>query len=122
MEISEDKNAKLLIEPIGVFFNHIPVKVLHNSQPKDPMSELVLKNAVVTIAYQVVDGQLEYGASYCAPCDQFSRKRGRQIAEGRMKDSPILITKWSDSSTMLEEVTAAALETLPCRWDTVIAS
>ena len=40
----------------------------------------------VTVAYQrnPEDGSVAYGASFCRPGDQFTKTRGRQIAEGRM--------------------------------------
>ncbi len=38
-----------------------------------------------TIAYQRnADGSVSYGASFCRPTDQFTKHRGRKIAEGRM--------------------------------------
>ena len=38
-----------------------------------------------TIAYQRnSDGSVTYGASFCCPNDQFTKARGRKIAEGRM--------------------------------------
>lgn len=44
----------------------------------------------VTFAYEVVDGEAIVGAAFCSPKDQFSRRKGRLIATGRMMRTPLL--------------------------------
>ena len=39
----------------------------------------------VTIAYERVTGGVRYGAAFCRPEDQFHKRRGREIARGRME-------------------------------------
>lgn len=45
-----------------------------------------LGEGYVTVAfnYDTDNGQIHYALSFCSPLDQFSRKRGYTIAEGRL--------------------------------------
>jgi len=51
----------------------------------------------VTIAYERVPGGIRYGASFCNPSDQFSKRRGRHIATQRMNMvvQPITVSETS---------------------------
>lgn len=44
--------------------------------------------ARVTVAGVIVDGSLRLGVSRCSPRDQFSRKKGRVVAEARARVRP----------------------------------
>jgi hypothetical protein len=44
--------------------------------------------ARVTVAGVIVDGALKLGVSRCSPRDQFSRKKGRTVAEARARVRP----------------------------------
>lgn len=43
---------------------------------------------VGVVAYRIVDGVLEVGASFCAPRDTFDKKWGRELAEIRLDQKP----------------------------------
>ena len=47
-------------------------------------SRPVAKQARVTLVIKYVDGIVSIAASRCSAKDNFSRKKGRQIAEGRL--------------------------------------
>ena len=54
----------------------------------------------VTIAYERVNGGVRYGAAFCRPEDQFHKRRGREIARGRMElvsDSIDVDNVWEDT-------------------------
>ena len=38
----------------------------------------------ITLAFNTNDDGIYYGAAFCSPCDNFSRKIGRAIAQGRL--------------------------------------
>ena len=59
-----------------------------------------------TIAYQRnSDGSVTFGASFCRPSDQFTKARGRKIAEGRMKCwIPTIVNAPSERWALHEEI------------------
>lgn len=65
----------------------------------------------VTIAYQRRgDNTVAYGASFCRPGDQFSKRRGREIALGRMHTHDNIISKpgsarWEVHESILLQLT-----------------
>lgn len=64
------RDAALLIKKTNMFntFSHIP-----------------LGKGRATLAIQVEGDNLEIGVAFCSPKDQFSKAKGRMIAEGRLK-------------------------------------
>lgn len=102
---------------LAVGFRHIPVEIFYQRQPNGTHPTLpVSRQGHVTVAYAEVDGELQYGAAFCAPCDQFSRPLGRTIARGRLAKNPRPVERWSTETDPADEAVAAALEELPCRW------
>ena len=59
-----------------------------------------------TIAYQRnSDGSVSYGASFCRSTDQFTKARGRKIAEGRMDQMiPTIVNAPSERWALHEEI------------------
>ena len=57
----------------------------------------------VTIAYEHVNGGVRYGAAFCRPEDQFHKRRGREIARGRMQ----LVSEAIDVQSAWEELDVA---------------
>ncbi len=59
-----------------------------------------------TIAYQRnYDGSVSYGASFCRSSDQFTKARGRKIAEGRMDQMiPTIVNAPSERWALHEEI------------------
>lgn len=53
------------------------------------------KRFTIAGIYKQEDNQVNFGVSLCAPHDQFTRKTGRQIAEGRAEKKPTLVKKLS---------------------------
>ena len=100
-------------------YRHLPVKVLFTQQPKRKSPVYGIKNAHITIAY-VVDGtDIQYGIAYCAPCDQFSRDKGRLISTGRLNKRPMVIEA-KEGVSPADMVINEALSNLPCRWNNAI--
>lgn len=68
----------------------------------------------MSLAYEVVDGKVQWGVAFTAPEDQFVRAVGRAKATGDMlkyrKTLDMLVTVPTDSSEILKAVTKAAVE------------
>ena len=47
----------------------------------------------VTVAYRrnLAENAVEFGAAFCRKSDQFNKKRGRMIAEGRLAATPAAV-------------------------------
>ena len=50
----------------------------------DTYSHMTLGRGKATLAIRVKGEQVEVGVSFCSPKDQFSKSRGRMLAEGRL--------------------------------------
>ena len=65
----------------------------------------------VTIAYRRQgDNSVVYGAAFCRPADQFSKRRGREIALGRMETYDHVIrnpggARWEVHESILDRLT-----------------
>lgn len=46
----------------------------------------------ITVAYRTVGNDIQYAVAFTSPRDNFSRKIGRAIAEGRLEKTPMTIT------------------------------
>ena len=66
----------------------------------------------VTIAYERVPGGIRYGAAFCRPEDQFHKRRGREIARGRMNTvaEPINLNGKTCARWEVHETILASLE------------
>jgi len=65
-----------------------------------------------TIAIQKIDGEkrIRVAAAFCSPHDQFSRKKGRLIADGRLDcDKLLYILNTSDESKSVQTIVREAL-------------
>jgi len=60
------------------------------------------KGRRVTIAVQVKADELRFGLSTCSTKDQFSKKKGRQIAIGRAQKKPDYIYKTAEPMKALK--------------------
>ncbi len=49
-------------------------------------------NSRLTVAYRTVGNDIVYGVAFTSPRDNFSRKIGRAIAEGRLEKTPLTLT------------------------------
>lgn len=76
----------------------------------------------VTFAVEQIDDQTyNYAAAWTAPCDQFAKKTGRQIASARLLNgSPnhvhSVTTGAEDYQSVFETVMGDAMSKAPCRW------
>lgn len=78
------------------------------------------KSYNVTIAYQQIDGgQFRFGAAFCRPEDQFSKRLGRDIAVGRMgfcEPQPLPMNnpaRWQVHSEILKSLDGHAYDYIP---------
>lgn len=65
-----------------------------------------------TLAIQQIDGEkrVRVAAAFCSPHDQFSRKKGRLIADGRLGiDKLLYILNTSDESKSVQTIVREAL-------------
>jgi hypothetical protein len=97
--------------PEGTAFAHPRAEVLYRT--KNGISKIKTR---ITVAYRTVGNDIEYGLAFTSPRDNFSRKIGRAIAEGRLDKAPFRITPVTLENplhTILGDVIA---ERLPTYW------
>ena len=68
-------------------FTHRTAEVMYR-RPKREIKNITTR---LTIAYQIIDGQLEYQVAFCAPTDNFNRRRGRAISASRLSGKPLTV-------------------------------
>lgn len=80
------------------------------------------KKSRITYSYLTNGTTVTYGVAFCAPSDMFSRKIGRQIAQGRLKSNPITIHNVDTTSgrTINETIRSHIMANLPHNWQTIV--
>jgi hypothetical protein len=103
--------TQTIAEPEGTAFAHPRAEVLY--QTKTGLRKI---NTRVTVAYRTVGTDLEYAVAFTSPRDNFSRKIGRQIAEGRLRAAPNRITPLTLENPLGTILGDVIDQRLPTRW------
>lgn len=98
-----------------MLFCHALVTYMYGDDPTE-------RTTRVTFAVQQTEDQThEYTAAWTAPMDNFTKVRGRQLAEARLlrrgdRYKRTFTTAAEDYHTIFETVMADAMDQGPCRW------
>lgn len=95
----------------SIAFAHPRAEVLYQAK-----STIRKVNTRLTIAYRTVGNTIEYGVAFTSPRDNFSRKIGRAIAEGRLQKAPFRITPVTLENPLATIMGDVIAERLPTYW------
>lgn len=92
---------------------HLEATVLHSRK-----GETRVHNLRVSVAYQCVGQEIAYGVAYCSPRDNFSRRLGRTIAQGRLAKTPWILFNPDNKNPleMIKNAIRAGGPNTPCHW------
>ena len=108
-----------------MLFCHATVTFLYDNGNTNLLSstlDVAEQTTRVTFAVEQVDDETyKYAAAWTAPCDNFARKTGRQIASARLSNgSPnhvyTVVTGAEDYHSVFETIMTDAADKGPSRW------
>lgn len=118
METTETTQPSALMVPNVVKFVHPAVEVYYESR-REGVRPVRTR---VSIAYKVDEnGVLTCGMAFTSPTDNFMKKRGRAIAQGRLERHPITVEtlRTLNRDEALQMSLSQVSSNLPCRWKAV---
>ena len=75
----------------------------------------------VSVAYYQTGTNIEMATAFCAPVDNFDRKKGAQIAKARLENHwrTTKFELWSETNQFEDIMATIITGSLPCRWQSI---